>query len=426
MRFILFMVLIAASLPVSVLSQPHCLSQDLLNGQLSQNEGVVENRTRIDAFTRQWIEAVGQTEMEGTARQVAIIPVVVHVVWRTGAENISEDQIVSQIDALNRDFRKLNADSENVVYPPFRDARADVEIEFRLATVDPFGNPTTGITRTQTSLPEIAFLRIAGKRAICYDDLGGHDVWCSNHYLNIWVGAFPSGIAGEASFPGQDIPEEDGVRIAPGRFGTTGTAASAPYHLGRTATHEIGHYFNLYHLWGNSGNANPDCLFDDEVSDTPRQAGNYQNLCPSFSPPWQSSCVTLMPDMFCNYMNYTDDACMVMFTQGQKMRMGAAIAGPRASLLSQEGDCLPVSASTTHEQTERIRLMPNPADQFVAIEGLNNHSSIRCYDMNGILWPVYQELEGKVRVGHLPPGSYVLQIKNEVNMITKMLIIARL
>ncbi len=421
MRFIFFLVMIAA-MPDYIGAQT-CLSQDLLNAQLHQNAIVTGDRARIEAFTRNWIELPQHNA--GAPRELAIIPVVVHVVWNNPNENISDEQIMSQIQVLNRDFRSMNTDLGNVTYPPFQNAIADAEIEFQLAEVDPFGNATTGITRTQTTLPEIGLLRIGGKRAICYEELGGHDVWCSNHYLNIWIGAFPSGIAGEASFPGQDIPEEDGVRIAPQRFGVTGTAINAPYHLGRTATHEIGHYFNLYHVWGNSGNSNPDCLFDDEVADTPKQAGNYLNQCPSFSE-LQSSCIANTPDMFCNYMNYTDDACMVMFTQGQKLRMRAALNGPRLELVSQSGACLPVSNQFEPTPDMPIGLHPNPANQFVVIEGLSAGYDVQCFGVNGALWPVYQELENKIHVGHLPPGAYILQIKNERNMITKMLIIARL
>lgn len=422
MRFIFFLVVIAI-MPVSVQGQV-CLSQDLLNEQLHEQSAVVADRSRIETFTRNWIE--NYQDHSGMPREVAVIPVVVHVVWRTAAENISDEQIISQIEVLNRDFRKTNADSENVVYPPFQNVRADAEIEFQLATVDPFGNVTTGITRTQTNIPEIGIFRVNGKRAICYEELGGHDVWCSNHYLNIWIGAFPSGIAGEASFPGQDIPEEDGVRIAPHRFGTVGTATSTPYHLGRTATHEIGHYFNLYHVWGNSGDSNPDCIFDDEVADTPKQTGNYLNQCPTFTPPWQSSCIANTPDMFCNYMNYTNDACMVMFTQGQKLRMRAALDGSRSGLVSQSGACLPVSNQFEPTPDAAVVLHPNPANQFVVIEGLSAGYDVRCFSTNGTLWPVYQALENEIRVGHLPAGAYILQIKNERNMITKMLIIARL
>lgn len=421
MRFIFFLLVILV-MPAYARSQT-CLSQELLNGQLLQQDVVAANRARIEIFTKEWIE--NHQLDPGGPKILAVIPVVVHVVWRTQDENISDEQILSQIEVLNRDFRKLNADSENVTYPPFVNAMADVEIEFQLATVDPSGNATIGITRTQTSLPEIGILQVDGKRAICYEELGGHNVWCSNHYLNIWIGAFPTGIAGEASFPGQDNPEEDGVRIAPHRFGVIGTAINAPYHLGRTATHEIGHYFNLFHLWGNSGESNPECVFDDSVSDTPKQAGNYLNQCPPFNQ-LQASCIANSPDMFCNYMNYTNDACMVMFTQGQKLRMKATLDGPRSELLSQTGACLPVSNQGEPAPEEPLVLHPNPANQFVVIEGLRTESVIRCFGINGMLWPVYQELGGKIQVGHLPSGSYILQIKNERNMITKMLIIARL
>lgn len=421
MRFILFLVAIAF-MPAYCHSQT-CLSHALLEQQMQADAGVAAKRASMEDFTRQWIADHERTS--GAPRNVQTIMVVVHVVWRTAEENISDDQVISQIEALNRDFRRFNLDIANVTYTPFQLLIADTEIEFQLASVDPSGNPTSGITRTQTSFPEIGVLRTFGKRAICYTDLGGHDAWCSNRYLNIWVGAFPTGIAGESSFPGQDIPEEDGVRIAPQRFGTTGTV-SAPYHKGRTAVHEVGHYLNLFHVWGGPGDSNPDCIFSDEVEDTPPQMDNYLNECPTFTVPLQFSCTLLKPDMFCNYMNYTDDACMVMFTPGQRARMNATLEGPRSQLIFQTDECLPVANTIEPTPPDLVCLQPNPADQYVIVEGMETGSVVRCYDLKGVLCPVYQVVGNKIQLGHLQPGAYVLQIKNERNMITKMLIIARL
>lgn len=260
-----------------------------------------------------------------TGRAVVTIPVVVHVVWNTSAENISDEQIHSQIEVLNQDF---NAQNSQIATVPngFQAAIADVDFEFCLASKDPLGNPTTGITRTQTSNN----IGIGGTAAIHRSSQGGQDAWDTDRYLNIWVAKFQGSIGGIASFPGEGPADEQGVEINYKQFGTIGTATNPPYHLGRTCTHEIGHYFNLEHVWGPS--LNSCCDEDDGVSDTPNSCETYIDQCPSGT---TFSCA--MPDMWMNFMNYTDDACMAMFTKGQKERMYVALNTFRPGLLNADG-----------------------------------------------------------------------------------------
>ena len=200
---------------------------------------------------------------------VVTIPVVVHVVHNPAspAENISKAQIDSQIDVLNQDFRATNPDRVGVP-SVWTNLIADCEIEFKLAETDPDGNPTDGVTRTATD--KTAF--VADDDDVKSSATGGADAWPSDDYLNIWVcGDLRDGsnnqILGYAQFPGGP-PETDGVVIANTCFGTTGTAA-APFHLGRTATHEIGHWLSLRHIWGDDGSG---CGGNDLVDDTPNQA----------------------------------------------------------------------------------------------------------------------------------------------------------
>ena len=155
------------------------------------------------------------------------IPVVFHVVWRTEKDNITDEQIASQIQALNQAFRLQNA-NQDIITPAFRMLAADLEIEFCLARSDPEGVATNGITRTRTVIDRIAsVLTPDGRRSICYSAAGGQDAWDSNRYLNIWIGEMSAGLAGEASFPGQDEAAEDGIRIAPDRVGTNRYGNSA-------------------------------------------------------------------------------------------------------------------------------------------------------------------------------------------------------
>lgn len=258
---------------------------------------------------------------------IVTIPVVVHVVHNPASpdENVSKAQIDSQIDVLNQDFRATNPDRVGVP-SAWTDLIADAEIEFKLASTDPAGNPTDGVTRTETT--KTAF--IADDDEVKSRATGGVEGWPSDEYLNLWVcgdlrDSENRQILGYAQFPGGP-PETDGVVIAYTCFGTTGTARD-PFHLGRTATHEIGHWLSLRHIWGDDGGG---CGGNDLVNDTPNQA--RQNFGkPTF--PHITCNNGPNGDMFVNYMDYTDDAAMFMFTTGQAVRMSACLEGPRASFL---------------------------------------------------------------------------------------------
>ncbi len=263
-------------------------------------------------------------EFDNDSRNVITIPCVVHVVWNTPQQNISEEQIISQIDILNKDFRRLNADTTNTP-PPFKPLGADCELEFRLARRDPGNNPTLGITRTQTSITEFGLNSI-----LKFTSSGGHDAWDRDRYLNLWVANLGGGLLGYATFPGGS-PSLDGVAIGYNYFGSTGVAVP-PFNKGRTGTHEIGHWLSLYHIWGDD---NGSCAGSDFVDDTPNQALEFYS-CPSF--PQVDACTPNSPGvMFMNYMDYTDDACMNLFTQGQLVRVNATMNGPRLPLQTSNG-----------------------------------------------------------------------------------------
>jgi hypothetical protein len=248
----------------------------------------------------------------------ARINVVVHVVYKDATENISDDQVASQIAALNRDYRKANADVAKVP-GVWEGLVADAQIEFALATVDPQGATTGGITRTQTTRDSFD-----DDNAVKAAASGGADAWPADRYLNLWACSLGGGLLGYAQFPGGP-PETDGVVILNTAFGTNGTA-TAPFNLGRTATHEVGHWLNLHHIWGDK----LDCTGNDLVKDTP-QAGAPNYGKPAF--PHESCTNGPNGDMFMNYMDYVDDDSMFMFTKGQVTRIQAALAHARASLV---------------------------------------------------------------------------------------------
>ena len=254
--------------------------------------------------------------------KLVTIPVVVHVVWKKASENIPDEQIASQLVALNRDFGAQNADKADVP-PVWKDLVADTRIRFALATKGPDGKATSGITRTKTTKATFRFTANEMK----FTANGGHDAWPTDRYLNLWVCSLGDSLLGFAQFPGDGDRQTDGVVILNTAFGTTGTAAP-PFHLGRTAVHEIGHWLNLSHIWGESATAN--CADGDFVTDTPNQLRENTGK-PTF--PHASCPKAPHGDMFMNYMDYVDDDTMVLFTKQQVDRMRSALAGPRKSFL---------------------------------------------------------------------------------------------
>ena len=262
-------------------------------------------------------------------KQSITIPVVFHVLYNTNSQNISDAQIISQLDVLNEDFNRTNPDAFSTP-TDFSSIVASMQINFCLAKRTPEGNSTNGITRTYTNSNSFQLY----DTSINYTSLGGEDAWDTEKYLNIWVCNVSGGILGWAQFPAAGNLNTDGVVIDYQHFGTTGTAVS-PYNLGRTATHELGHYFNLFHTWGDNYCGN------DWVNDTPiQEEANFGcKTHPSIS-------CNNSGDMFMNFMDYTNDACMNSFTIGQRDRVWQSINLYRLSLLTSDG-CNPIPPSVS-------------------------------------------------------------------------------
>lgn len=324
-----------SSISIAQTSQRNCGTMQHLDYLKSQDNQIESRMNDIESHTLNYITQ--HSAMRTSA--IINIPVVVHVVYNTSAQNISDAQIKSQIDVLNEDFRKLNADRANTP-SAFSSLAADVEINFCLASKTPSGTSTTGIVRKSTSVTSFI-----DDDKVKYSSSGGDNAWNTSQYLNIWVCNLGNSLLGYAQFPGGPTAT-DGVVMLYSAFGRTGTVY-APYNKGRTATHEVGHWLNLRHIWGDASCGN------DLVNDTPtQQTSNYG--CPSY--PHRTCSNTSSGDMFMNYMDYTDDGCMNMFTTGQKARMQALFAsgGSRASLLSSPG-----CGSTTTTPTPTISTASN-------------------------------------------------------------------
>ncbi len=298
-----------------------------------------QNRQQIE---RQIQEIITQRDV---VNGITIIPCVYHVIHDGDAvgagENLSTALLQAQLDQMNDDFRRTNADAGNTP-AAFAGVAADTEIEFCLAQLDPNENTTTGINRINVNT-------LSGVNTNdCWDDdyidanIKSPTVWDRNRYLNIWVvfkinrsDNCANTILGYAQFPGGPA-NSDGIVL---RATTVGSLASpnpagGDYSFGRTGTHEVGHWLNLFHVWGNCSSSC--CGVDDSVSDTPNASEpNYTSAPCTY--PGPDSCdegASDLPDMFQNYMDYSDDQCMNLFTQGQATRMNAAIAASRPGLLT--------------------------------------------------------------------------------------------
>lgn len=330
------------------------------------------------------------------------IPVVVHVVWRTAAENISDDQIRSQIDALNADFSRQNPDFAQVP-SVFAGRAAAAGIRFVLATVDPQGRPTSGIIRKQTT----AQLWINDDR-IKKASTGGCDPWDSRQYLNIWVANLSSSLIGFSTFPGAPA-DKDGIVIRYNAFGTRGIL-SPPFDRGRTLTHEAGHWLGLQHLWGDSP------CGDDGVEDTPRQRTGNRGT-PQF-PRINTGCDNgPYGDMFMNFMDFSDDRTLVMFTKGQTDRMRALFlpGGPRHTFRSSKGAEEPwnLQPDMLTGMSKNIEVFPNPADQYIRIRSLTEVApAYSITDTNGrlVMSGILNPADPLIDVRSLKPGMYYLRL----------------
>ncbi len=297
----------------SAAQQRDCGTMQYLSQQLQQNPNRAAQLQQIEQHT---VNAINRSRSARMIGSIITIPVVVHVVYNSASENISDAQIYSQIEVLNEDFRRMNADADST-WPQ----SADTEIEFCLARKDPNGNAANGITRTATMIASFS-----SNDDVKFDSAGGKNAWPAADYLNIWICDISGTTLGYAQFPGAGPVSTDGVVIDYKYFGTNGTA-TAPFDLGRTTTHEVGHWLNLIHIWGDGP-----CGVDDLVADTP-DAEDANRGCDS----GHVSCGSV--NMVQNYMDYSDDACMNLFTQGQRDRMRALFdaGGFRESILSSTG-----------------------------------------------------------------------------------------
>ena len=373
-----------------------------------------------EAQLQQWIAAHPQNTVQSTIT----IPVVVHVVYKTAVQNISDAQVMSQIQVLNEDYGRTNADTVNTP-SGFVPVAANTGIQFGLAQTDPLGNPTTGIEHISTTANGFPN----------YDDIkhtstGGADAWDVTRYFNIWVGSSFGGMVGGGEFPTSTVSNTYGVFLLYSACGSNYTsygtfpALTAQYDRGRVGTHEVAHAFNLLH----TSTASSNCTDNDSVSDTPVPASNFLGSCPTY--PMLDACNPVAPGFqFMNYMNTTtSESCMNMFTAGQAARMNAVLSIAPYNTLATSTACMPTGINTLSNALN-FSVTPNPSAGKFTLQFKNaTHCSISVYNEMGSVIKEYALNEGnetEIDLSGYADGVYFIRVLSEEGVSNRKIIISR-
>ncbi len=396
MKAVLFFTLATLGFASQLNAQKNCATISNHQKQLFNNPSLAGKFNSAATFSRQDNNSTLGIDGAAFSDNIIIIPVVVHVLYHTPGEKISNARIIQQIETLNKCFRRKNADSANTP-AVFKPLAADCEIEFKLATSDPRKRSTNGIVKKYTPVTGWTFDDKIKSSAEM-----GDDAWDPKSYLNIWVCNLTD-FAGYSSIVGG--PENlDGLVI--------GFAAFGP--IQKTIVHEAGHWLNLKHIWGD------DNCGDDGVSDTPKQA-SYTPGCPTDIRITCGNSPT--GDMYSNYMDFTSDECTNLFTLGQKARMKAMFAtgGPRYSLLSSTGLNAPqiIEIPVPEEDPKWLqpKLYPVPATTQLTLDLSYDvrwvGKSIQVTNLQGqtLITVVITSKLQQIDISRLQPGMYFLAAK---------------
>jgi hypothetical protein len=285
-----------------------------------------ELKARFDKQSQNIQKAVNErkaaVKMLRTEATITYVPIVFHIVL-TNPSIVSDAQIQAQLNQLNTDFAGMNGDS-SLIPAAFKPLFAKARIQFKLAQRTPNDEPSNGIVRTTTSRSSFGL----NDASVKYTAQGGDNAWDRNRFYNVWITDISYPYLGYATFPNGSSPAEDGVVID---F-TTLPGGTAPYNRGRTLVHETGHYFYLFHIWGDDDG----CESDDAIKDTPGQAAATSG-CPGGVVKLDACSRNSPGILYEDYMDYTDDACMVMFTTEQVLRMETSLSNDRSSLFTSNG-----------------------------------------------------------------------------------------
>jgi hypothetical protein len=361
------------------------------------------------------------------------IPTIVHIIHNSNenvgsGRNISATRVVEQLQVLNDDFRRTNADKTNTP-SYFTGVAADCEVNFCLVTRYPSGHPSAGQILPEKGINRVSAASISGvsntssgySMSTIDNTIKPATFWNPAEVMNIWVCQLQSGLLGYATFPGTGFNSTQGTVIGYQYFGLTGGS----YGLGRTTTHEIGHFLGLYHIWGDDNGA---CSGSDQCSDTPNQA-NATGGCPSGKK--TDACTSGNGIMYQNYMDYSNDACMNIFTEKQKARIQSTLATStyRKTLNSFSATlCAPTSVDDI-QGVDGISIYPNPTKNMININfTIIKNSEISIFNMLGevvYLTNSFSKNSISVDMSNQPNGVYFVRVKTNDKLTTQKVILNR-
>lgn len=382
-------------------AQRHCGTSEKI-AQLAQDpEFSVRHQANRNALKE--AGSLNRNSVANTPNSVVTIKVVFHILYKNDVQNITDQQIDSQLASMNADFRRQNSDFSSVVPQAFQCYASDMEVCFVKATVTPSGQPTNGITRKLVSPGfdlETQYYTNAGQPA-----------WDTSKYLNIWIGRFQTfGYLGFGTPPAAAGQPYDGLCVS---YKTVGCGGSAipPFNKGRTIVHELGHYLGLSHPWGEDGSACGEMANDDLMDDTPSINDPHFGI-----PTYPENSNMCEPDangaMFMNFMDYVDDEAMAFFTDDQKSVVQTTLSTARMSLLG-----------TKDIAIERgISIYPNPADKFFTLRSQNAAlGHLEIYTANGQLVKTVatDQIENVIGLEDFNQGVYLLRIYGDDGSLLK-------
>lgn len=409
-----------------------------------------------NALLQQIVVMVQNQQDTRNYEDLLVIPVVFHIVYNNDQENLADSIILNQLEILNQAFRRQNENASQT-RPAFLDFVGDTKIEFRLAEVDPFDSPTTGITRTPTDITHFGgVLPYSSNQtneittwvndSLYYNmfrltktDLGGIDAWDTERYLNIWIGDLRIleplinnfeelvfiGLAtppiDHENWPAEIIEPligfDQGVLMHyvaigannPNNFPNPYQNLNAPIKKGKVLVHEVGHYLGLRHIWGDG-----DCTMDDFIWDTPN-ATNHSNWGCNHN---ANSCVDNiegvdLPNMVENYMDYSSGTCQNSFTLGQADMMRAVLDVYRPLL----AETISTANVGIWNFGESVFAWPNPFQSEVYIKNVPPNAAFRIYDVTGTLILNGNMQENRIDLSSLAAGSYFLEISDGFGLV---------
>lgn len=412
-----------------------CYTQKAIEYQESLTPGYIDQVNAVFDNAKAW----AKNNMK-KSNPIYTIPVVVHVVYHSPEENLPDSVIINQIQVLNEDYNRLNADTVNL-RSEFDPIAGDPQINFMLAQIDPMGQPTTGITRTYTNLERfghtsVAFGTMDSLERVKSTVNGGIDPWDQTHYLNIWVcdmsvlvfGQEITALLGYATPPaglpnwpaGSTNGMSDGVVIQYQCFGSNNPnildAGGGPIEvLGRTPVHEVGHYLGLRHIWGDG-----DCTAQDGIDDTPNADAQSNTDCDTT----KNTCVDNilgqdLPDMVENYMDYSNEGCQNTFTQGQVDLMHGVLEVERYDLVHNN------PASINENNMVAWNVYPNPADDHLTIETAGEVRSIQIHDLSGNMIQHVEMANSNIDVSSLSTGMYIIKVVDTFDHVSSKRVVIK-